>query len=117
MRGTPAFTVHAVSRYIERVKPSLNPERARAECKALAALGFVSVNAPRWLVFDGDCDGWLHCGDVAFPLKNGYAVTCLVRGLMPASIRAHRNRDRSQRTYAATHKHRPQGRPSVGEAA
>jgi hypothetical protein len=114
---SPAFTVHAVSRYIERVKPSLSANNARRECEQLAGLGFVSVNAPRWLVFDGDCDGWLHCGDVAFPLKNGYAVTCLVRGLMPASIRAHRNRDRARRTYAATHKRRPQGRPSVGEAA
>lgn len=111
------FTAHAVDRYIERVKPCLGPARARVECMGLALIGEITSECPAWLSFEGDCDGYLTCGDVAFPLKGHCAVTCLTRGLLPASDRRWRNRDRARRTFKATHKRPEGGRPRLEEAA
>jgi hypothetical protein len=102
---TVAFSQHAVSRYIERVKPGLGPSRARVECMGLALIGEVQPKAPHWIGCDHKANqGFLVCGDICFPLQGGKAVTCLVRGLVSDHVRAAKNRRRALKTWRTVHK-------------
>ncbi len=109
-----AFSQHAVERYIERVKPCLDRDRAWAELKALAPLGEIVTQRPAWAGTGDAADGFLClCDCVCFPVINGLAVTCLVRGSLPKHTRLARNKARARRTFARTHKRSGEGRPAV----
>jgi hypothetical protein len=83
---------HAVARYHERVRPSLfNYKRAARELRLLLEQqGRVVTDEarPEWLNDDDERSGivarateWVMLGDdIAFPLMEGYLVTCLARG-------------------------------------
>jgi hypothetical protein len=106
------FTEHAVERFNERVRPTLDRGAAFAEMRRVAALGSIQPTAPDWASGpsrDGTAGpqetlGWLVVGDVAFPLiapdQPGWAysaATCLTRGALGGELRREKNRRKSKR--------------------
>jgi hypothetical protein len=112
------FTVHAIERYIERVRPGVDRDRAFKELRALAKVGQIRPEAPDWVTaFPHPVLGWLDCGDVCFPLikadrGSGYAAaTCLTRGTIGPEIRAIRKKRRlGRRAYVHGKKEGERGR-------
>lgn len=114
---------HAITRFHERVRPSLPRRQAKRELDRLIAVAAepvaevpfcTSKKADAWLVL---CDG------VALPLAQtgkGYvAVTCIVAGTLSARERRRRNmrrRSRRHRRRMEKRTERHQARPDV-EAA
>jgi len=75
---------HAVERYNERVRPTLDLDQAGDELEQLRAeCGEWSEEPPYWVNLPDDyqADGWLRLGDgIAFTVERNVVVTCLVRG-------------------------------------
>lgn len=105
------FTSHAIDRYIERVRPALDPKdkadrkRAFAELRGLEGLGQIVPERPAWVSPSAivEAKAWLTLGDVAFPLIPsdvgfGWAcATCITRGTIAAGERAARKSRKARR--------------------
>lgn len=105
------FTDHAVTRYIERMRPGIDAAAAARDLSNMHEAMTFTPTPPAWL--DGrlrhDADAFLLLGDVAFILRSSpighqswYAVTCLVRGQPSDATRErHARRRRSPATRSA----------------
>lgn len=76
------FTRHAISRFVERVRPGLDEAAAARELRHLSDVATVVTQGPSW--YGGSCSMWLDLGDVMFPLdvdrsdrEQLVACTCL----------------------------------------
>jgi len=80
------WTVHAVSRYAERVKPALTDAQAKTDLHRLERSLTITHERPTWLgPARGVTDGYLLLGeDIVFPFRahhgQRFALTCLTRG-------------------------------------
>jgi hypothetical protein len=77
------ITGHCVARYVERVKPDLEPQAARRELDQLKQLGTIATSAPAWAREADPASWYLLLGeDIVLPLAGGpdrwWASTCLV---------------------------------------
>jgi len=77
------ITDHCVARYIERVKPDLEPQAARRELDQLKQVGKIATSAPAWAREAEPAAYYLMVGeDIVLPLAGGldrwWASTCLV---------------------------------------
>lgn len=79
---------HAISRFIERVRPTCEPRAAAREIERLAGIGRVSAHRPCWERAGRLALMYLTCGDVSFVVdcdradpERLVATTCLVRGM------------------------------------
>lgn len=126
---TVQITRHALERYLQRVKPALDPEVAEAEMEALlAAAGEPTKAPPDWCEPDPAYSTvnatYLEVSDgIAFAFRGRYVATVLVRGAMSTerrkSINRAKARERSRRRYRngrALHGH-GNGRPQIEEEA
>lgn len=93
-------TTHAAIRYRDRVRPALSVDAARKELRHLIQLGTVGPR-PSWPCGEERFgQRYLLIGDdVAFPIEDGYLVTCVVRGAISPTARQRRRdaRKRGQR--------------------
>lgn len=112
---TPAdiqISAHAVEQFIDRVKPHLSEDAARAELDALKQVGEITSTPPPGIRDARMRDLYLVISDAyAFPLArstNGTwtAVTCLVS----AGISSEYRRDRSEMKARTNGKRRPSHR-------
>ena len=94
------LTGHALDRYRERVKPGLLRNEAEADIISLQSIARLG-SAPSWaenareglLATDPNIDRWLFLGyDVAFPLIDGKAITCIAKGGISQATRMKRKR-------------------------
>jgi hypothetical protein len=105
---------HAVGRYQERVRSSLDIKAAEDELLHVLRFATVGDACPEWAHEARDADEWALLGDgIAFPLKRGHdgrlcATTCLTRAGMSDSERASKS--------AAKRRARERRRNRVGEA-
>lgn len=86
--SAPRFSDHAIVRYAERVRPGLALGQIRQDLTTLVAQsGIAAEQRPAWVKEAGrSLDGctWLLLGDdLAFPIREGLAVSCLARGRGP----------------------------------
>jgi hypothetical protein len=113
---TVTLTVHAVERFQERVRPTLDLEAAKTELDRRADQFGRRVEArPDWLGMEGrnivaPADAYLLIGDdVVLPLADRstgpLALSCLVRGSIPPAERRQRNvKRRKRRLERAAHR-------------
>jgi hypothetical protein len=100
-----SFSTHAIARYLERVRPSINSEHARWEMRQLAKVAEYSEQPPAWHPhpLDGpeNATAWLVLADVAFALcgegSKRVVVTVLTRGTIGPVLREARKQARVQR--------------------
>lgn len=110
---------HAAVRYAERVRPGLPAHRCAEELKRMAALrlsGLRLSTQPAWVRDPEEGrleplpEAWLLVGDdVALPVVNGVAVTCLTRGSLSERSRAGRAAHRARKAAARAAKRGTQG--------
>lgn len=117
-RTMRVFSDHAVARYCERVRPSLDKARALEELLRVTRHANTSLEPPAWVSPTDPADVWLILGDVCFPLRRvtattEVATTCLARGTLTPGARRARSQRRAGRTYARVHKPRDTPRPEV----
>lgn len=113
------LTEHAVERYAERVRPSL--ERPQVEAELRRVLPHASWGErPDWH-YDGGglgaiADRWLLLGDgIAFAVQGRIAVTCITRSVRSEKARARSNAFKQQRRRSRAHARRGLGaRPERG---
>lgn len=119
------FTDHAISRYIERLRPALEPTGALTELRSLAQAGTITPTPPGWCRHT-TADRFLRVGDdVCIPLhKSGgrtVAPTVMVRDVSPSErarrTQAHRDRRQARRYRRIERPGRPQPAPSAEEYA
>lgn len=100
------FTIHAVERFVERVRPGLDFASGRLELWRLAGVGTVAAYAPGWLPGSrtSASDAYLVVGDMAVPLvaeSSGsrvlVATTVVVRGTISPAERKRRTAERNRR--------------------
>jgi hypothetical protein len=67
---TVLLTQHAIGRFNQRVRPTLDEDQAGAELRRLVCLGTISATAPRWLAETQHQAAamYLVVGDVVIPL-------------------------------------------------
>lgn len=91
---------HAITRYWERCLPGApDYHHARLHLRRLLEQhGTLDTNAPTWATSDHvdtphhDTEQWVHIGpDIAFPVMDGTAITCLCRGIISDKARQLRN--------------------------
>lgn len=93
------FSRHAVERYRERIRPSLECEAVKAELSRLLATALVTRERPAWLTEDEHGTAaylLLADGEICLPLMRRaagelYSTTCLFRGQMAAIHRSRLN--------------------------
>jgi hypothetical protein len=120
---TFTVTKHAVQRYQERVKPALSVVKAKLELEVLVAqFGHDCLQAipPPWVAPEAHAgaQSYLLLTDgVAFAVKDGFLITCLVRGGMSEEKRQarlarkeHRQKVRARRASKQSLRH---GRPAL----
>ena len=91
------ITLHALERYIERVRPGFTRREAHKDLKALLAVAAPS-GRPEWCRGDIPTDTWLVVADsIAFPIHGGAVVTVMTRGGLTDSERAARNVHKSRK--------------------
>jgi hypothetical protein len=105
---------HAVERFHNRVRPTLDLDAAAAELSRLASLGEVLADPPRWFAERQreEAPRYLVVGDLVMPLRpigptaganRWCAVTCIARGGISEKARHARNgRRRSAARRART---------------
>lgn len=101
------ITTHAIERYIERVRPGLDHDSAKNDILRLALVGEFSPGPPEWkeaYAMEWKPTRWLIVGDVCFPMVGERAVTCIVKGSLPETMRQERNRARRHERRAASAK-------------
>lgn len=94
MSATPCISRHAVERFIERVRPGIDPDRALAEMRALLAAATPTPTAPEWVA--GQNESCLLLGDICFPVNGDTVTTVLTRDKGAHAHRAQQSRQ-SQR--------------------
>lgn len=103
------LTEHAIERYHERVRPSLEVDQARREARWVLDYANVTPLRPDWWYEaprgENELVAYAMVGDgIAFGLAlrgaKYYAITCCTRGGMGASARAARNHERQHRQNA-----------------
>lgn len=115
-----SLTAHAISRYIERVKPAMDSNAARAELERLVEHADITPTStpPRW-VAEGEREAYLPLtDDVCLTLigrpGRWRALTVLLRGSLSPESRAARNearKDRHRRARTRRQKDISNGRP------
>jgi hypothetical protein len=94
------LTRHAIDRFNERVRPTLEPDQAENELHRLLALG-QRVEHLDWYFCDDPSempDYFLELSDgIALAIKNGYAMTCLTRGGFADAAREFRHQKRRKK--------------------
>lgn len=95
------LTDHCITRYHERVRPTLLRRQAMDELKALveSGTGEWSDTPPEWL-FDRELevDGYLTLADgIALVVVKGVAVTCVIRGCTNETVRKRKNERKRKR--------------------
>lgn len=102
---------HAIERYVERVRPTLTFDQAKAELARLLPNAERRHEMPPWADSSrlADASRWLMLGDdIALPMNpSGVVKTCLVRGSGPADC-AQRAAERAERRRPKNH-HGPKG--------
>jgi hypothetical protein len=100
------ITTHAISRFIERVRPGLAWSSAELELERILMHGELSGTPPAWLAETrANASMWVTLGDVALPVAPSQErvgrwvlLTCMTSGSISPAVRVHRNRLRSERT-------------------
>jgi hypothetical protein len=99
-------TTHAVSRFIERVRPGLNRNQAELELERILAHGELTDAPPVWLADRAGQDATMYVslGDIALPLApsrervgHWVTLTCLTTGSLSPVARARRNQAHARR--------------------
>jgi len=103
---------HAVTRYWERVKPTLLRDQAKAELEALAAASETEARRPAWLHPSGEpVDAFLHLSDgIVGLIVDDTLITVLVRGVAPESLKKARRERKARRR-------RTRRKPDIGFAS
>ncbi len=108
-----SFSVHALDRYRTRVKQGLGRQKALEDLLKLGDIATID-NAPKWAEDSRDdllattIDTWLFFGpDIAFPVINNIAITCISKGSISEESRNKRNKKRveeeaSRKRYRTT---------------
>jgi len=100
------LTCHAIARFHERVRPTLDRRAAEDELARLVAIGLITSEAPFWHATRQRqrAHAYLVVGDLVLPLKPQrgdqsvlIAVTCIARGGLSDAARARRNERRRGR--------------------
>lgn len=103
VRGMPVLlTRHAVDRYIARICPHLRFAEGRDQLvRLLKSVGSWQRHKPNYLLTRPDgsepepADQWLMLGgDIAFPIREDCAVTCIPRGGVSEATRERRKEGR-----------------------
>lgn len=114
------YSDHAVDRFIERVRPTLEWRAAAVELRRLVETFGERVERPAWCPepeFEGFCiavcdDVVVVCREDHRPQMLPLAVTVLARGHMGEESRERRNERRRKRPSARTRKLADRTRPS-----
>lgn len=93
---------HAVERYVERVRPTLDLESARGDLIRLLNSGaaVIEYERPAWCGGDDEppADWFLLVADsFACPVRNGCAITVMARGTVSEGTRAYRKQAKKNR--------------------
>lgn len=87
-------TGHCIERFHERVRPALSAYVAASELfRLMATFGEFSPSPPGWAADATEAEGWLLLGeDIALPLRDGRAISCLTRSGYSESERDYHTR-------------------------
>jgi len=104
------LTTHAITRFVERVRPALRWSAAEEELSRLLALGEAVEQPPPWFVDRAQQQAARYvviANEIVVPLSASreqpgrwLALTCIARGGISDVARARRNDIRSRRTEA-----------------
>lgn len=106
---TITMTAHAIERFRDRARPTLDLPRAAEELQRLIAHGHVCSEAPPWIADRQHQHAafYLVVGDLVFPLDSSRRdpatlslLTCLARGAISPAARQRRNPRATNRAHA-----------------
>lgn len=107
------FSLHAIERFQQRLRPTVSHEQAASELMHLARCGAFGRQPPEWCPWDYRSPRYLVVADVVFPLaalpdkpESYIATTCLIK-------HGHPRRRRLNLSQARTPRHAPQDRRRV----
>lgn len=115
------ITEHAIERYIERVRPALDKDAARAEVTRMcASVAVITTVIPEWIApwrRHKGTDAYLMLGeDIAMPMTGDTALTCLTRAQEEATSLAYQRKARKAIKGAAKARSSDQGKKARGRA-
>jgi hypothetical protein len=89
---------HALERYQERVKPTLDGDPLLADLSRVLLHAELMPVAPAWIWGEERAEEWVVLGDaIAFPVLGGVLATCLTRSHPGEENREKMNRGRQER--------------------
>jgi endonuclease III len=102
-----SISQHAVDRYQERVRPTLDTEAARTELEAVLSMDPERINeAPEWVhVCETKADYYLEVADgIVAPVAQGHVLTIITRGGSHPEHRARKMETKRRRRAARKRK-------------